>query len=89
MNPLGWTREHQVALLLAVAIGSGIGIAFAYMAAVSVGDTYSFSLWIINNMPFYRGWKSPINPSALGWGIFGGGIGAAIIYIKRFTAKPD
>ncbi len=95
MNPLQWKREHQLALLLTVAIGTGIGVAFGY--TVHRGG-YSFGSWLINNLPYYRdgncwgnncpsNWHLPRYYGAFGWGIFGGCIGAAIIYINRLIAK--
>jgi hypothetical protein len=34
MNPLGWKREHQIALAGATRLGFAIGIAYAYAKGI-------------------------------------------------------
>jgi len=75
VNPLAWKREHQLALGLAGLIGIGLGIVLGYLVyATGWGsDSVSFGYWL--NKPMWSG--------ALWWGLFGGVIGAVVIYMIR------
>lgn len=73
MNPLHWKKEHRLALCLAVGVGFLIG--------VIPGIEYASPFYCL----VYSGYCDPgagLRYLALiGWPLFGGGIGAAIIYI--------
>jgi hypothetical protein len=79
MNPLSWTREHQLALALAALIGAALATVLGYLVyAVGWGEgALSFENWI---------WRLFLGP--LWWALFGAVIGAAIIYVRNLTRAP-
>jgi len=76
MNPLRWSRPHQIALLLAAAVGVALGPLIGYgIYAVGSGaaGAMSFGFW------FDPAWR----PGVLLWPLFGSAISAAIVYISH------
>jgi hypothetical protein len=78
MNPLGWKREHQIALAGATLLGFAIGIAYAY----AKGNSLHFSDWL-----YYAFNPRYLNFGEFGWGIFGAIIGAAVIYMAQLMKR--
>ncbi len=76
MNPLRWKRNHQIALVLAIAVGASLGIVVGYLVYSSgrgAGGAISFGYWL----------SRPLRSAGLWWGLFGAGVGAAAIYLRR------
>lgn len=75
MNPLQWSKQHQAALLLAIAIGGVFGILLGYVFyALGYGSgAVSFGYWI----------SQPVRGNVAEWGLFGGAVGAATIFVIR------
>lgn len=78
------SRQHRLALLLAIAVGIGAGVVIGYLA-YAVGRTEAISLgsWLDNS--FRWGWGGFRYPG-IWWGVAGGAAGAALFYIRRLTA---
>ena len=70
MNPLDWSRQHQVALALAVFIGAALAMAWG-------GNWNSVTRCV------KYGYQCDRARSTLYWGIFGGVLGASTIYVVR------
>ncbi len=83
MNPLFWKREHQVALLCAIAIGAFIGtIVMAYQVQACVrpfqGSRQLYFLGI--------GWSSFLGAcwfTIVFWPVAGAIVGAGMVYIRQ------
>lgn len=71
MNPLWWKREHQIALAAAAALGLVIGL--------------TWGLHHVHYRMFPDFWRSDGTYwlSVGAWGLFGGAIGAAFVYIRQ------
>lgn len=91
MNPLTWKREHQIALGLAVGVGITVGVIVGYMvyaAGSGAGGASSFGYWFESSFRLkYRsfGFRRP----GIWWGLTGGLIGAALIYIRLLSRKDE
>jgi hypothetical protein len=79
MNPLTWTREHQLALAIAALIGAAVATVLGYVVyAVGWGEgALPFESWI---------WRVFLGP--LWWALFGAVIGGAVIYVRNLTRAP-
>ena len=78
MNPFRWSKEHQVALILALVVGAVVGVVVGYLAyASSTGADGAVSIYY---------WVKYRSPSYLWWGIGGAAVGGALIYIKRLNS---
>jgi hypothetical protein len=79
MNPLGWSREHQLGLLVAALIGAALGTVLGYIVyAVGWGEgALPFENWI---------WR-PLR-GAIWWALFGAVIGGASIFVRNLTREP-
>lgn len=82
MNPLGWKREHQVALLVASAIGAFVVTAFMFRTISScagrfTGSTEYYPVFGILWGPFL----AECGILIIGWPTVGTIIGAAIVYV--------
>jgi hypothetical protein len=79
MNPMKWKREHQLALVLASALGFLFGMMFGIYRVSPYGHSINLDpsgiccdhlvsiYWFLVSL----------------WGIFGVGIAAAIVYIRQ------
>jgi hypothetical protein len=80
MNPFGWSREGQMALVLAAVLGAPFGMLvgyFAYAVGTGAGGAISFGPWLFD-------WS--YHPSRFfGWGAFGAIAGASFVYISRIA----
>jgi hypothetical protein len=79
MNPFTWRLEHRIALALAFVVGAALGVVLGYLlyaSARGADGALSFHYWL----------KHPLRFAGLWWGLFGGVVGAAIIYIKRLSS---
>lgn len=80
MNPLNWSRNLQVALILAIAIGAMVGTVLGYLVYASAQGAdggISFQYWV----------RHPLRYAGLWWGVFGAAIGVGFIYLKRLTSN--
>lgn len=79
MNPLGWKREHQVALGAAALLGLALGLAFGYARD---GHLEGFWDWLVTalnpNYPTYTG---------TGWAAFGALIATAVVYTAQLMRR--
>jgi hypothetical protein len=72
MNPLQWKREHQIALVCAFVLGAILG----WMLGLRL-TTAHFAAYL-DRWRYVRYW------AAVGsWGLFGGAIGAVLVYIRQ------
>ena len=79
VNPALWKREHRAALVLTTAIGICLGLVVGYLAyATGSGDERAapFTHWIDYSFD-----------SGIWWGLFGGTMGAAIIYVVQLLRQ--
>ncbi len=79
MNPMNWSREHQIALLLAVLIGITVGviIGYAVYAAGSGADgARSMSVWLT---------QYPTRHGVHWWALTGGLVGVGVTFFRRLT----
>lgn len=82
MNPLKWERPHQVALIIAIAVGSALGTVLGYFVFIAGGVAYSFEAYIRD------WWIGPYSRMYVPiWTIFGALVGAAAIYVRRLTSR--
>src|ERR1700730_12178769 len=80
MNPfISWSREHQVALLIAALIGAALATVLGYIVyAVGWGEgALPFESWI---------WRLLGGP--LWWALFGAVMGAASIFVRNLMRAP-
>jgi hypothetical protein len=79
MNPLSWSREHQLGLLVAALIGAALATVLGYFVyAVGWGEgALPFENWI---------WR-PLR-GAIWWALFGAVIGGAIIFVRNLMREP-
>lgn len=80
MNPLDWTREEQVGLVVAALIGASLAVPLGYLlhaTAQGAEGAVSFGTWT----------NYPIRNGLLGWALFGGLVGALVVYVRRLTAR--
>ena len=72
MNPFSWSREHQLALLVAALIGAALATVLGYIVyAVGWGEgAVPFESWILRLL------RGPI-----WWALFGAVIGGASIFV--------
>jgi len=87
MDPLNWRREHQVALLLGVAIGIAIGLLIGYMYdglwSMFVGIRVAMSA-TAGNVPPAKAVAAWLGTgSSFRWGAFGALVGGAAIYTRQ------
>lgn len=75
MNPLRWSREHQIALLLLIAIGAALGVVIGFFAWSAGRDRGTFSYYL--TYPSYNG--------VYYWGVFGAVIGGGIMYAIKLV----
>ena len=79
MNPFSWSREHQVALLIAALIGAALATVLGYIVyAVGWGEgALPFESWI---------WRLLGGP--IWWAFFGAVMGAASIFVRNLMRAP-
>src|SRR5215207_6088784 len=79
MNPLRWSRSHQVALMIAVIIGAALAVVFGYLADSAGSGAeggVGFGWWF--GHPLRYKWP--------GWAAFGAAIALGSIYICQLTS---
>jgi hypothetical protein len=80
MNPFEWRRKEQLALILGAVVGIPLGMVlgyFLYAAGSGAAGAISLGSWLFN-------WS--FHPSRFfGWGLFGGVVGASIVYISHLV----
>lgn len=89
MNPLGWKREHQIALLLAIAVGIVAGVVVGYLVYASgrgADGASGFGSWLKYSFRFYRR-SFEFQRPGIWWGLTGGSVGAALIYIRILSQQ--
>ena len=79
MNPLSWSREHQIALLAAALIGAALGIVLGYLVYAAG--------WGEGAVPF-GSWLGRLLDGPIWWALFGAVIGGAIIFIRNLLHGP-
>jgi hypothetical protein len=79
MNPISWSREHQLGLLVAALIGAALATVLGYIVyAVGWGEgALPFENWI---------WR-PLH-GAIWWALFGAVIGGASIFVRNLMRQP-
>ncbi len=80
MNPLQWKKEHQVALVLAVVVGTALGVVLGYLVYATgrgAAGGIRWSYWI----------NSPLGYGGLWWGAFGALVGGALVYLKILLSR--
>jgi hypothetical protein len=79
MNPFSWSREHQLALLVAALIGAALATVLGYIVyAVGWGEgAIPFESWILRLL------RGPI-----WWALFGAVIGGASIFVCILPRAP-
>jgi hypothetical protein len=79
MNPFSWSREHQLALLVAALIGAALATVLGYIVyAVGWGEgAVPFESWILLLL------RGPI-----WWALFGAVIGGASIFVCILIRAP-
>ena len=79
MNPLNWSREHQIALLVAALIGAALATVLGYLVyAVGWGEgAVPFASWL---------WRLLGGP--IWWALFGAVIGGASIFVRNLMRGP-
>jgi hypothetical protein len=79
MNPFSWSREHQLALIVAAFVGAALATVLGYIVyAVGWGEgALSFENWILRLL------RGPI-----WWALFGAVIGGASIFVRKLMREP-
>ncbi|CAN5554389.1 hypothetical protein BH23BAC4_BH23BAC4_01940 [soil metagenome] len=72
VNPFQWSREHQISLVLALAVGFFVGHVFGYLV-------YGIARDAAGGVPFAYWAGRPLRYSGLWWGLAGAIVGAALI----------
>jgi hypothetical protein len=78
-NPVSWSREHQVALLIGALIGAALATVLGYIVyAVGWGEgALPFESWI---------WRPLGGP--IWWAFFGAVMGGASIFVRNLMRAP-
>ena len=79
MNPLSWSREHQIALLGAALIGAALATVLGYLVYAAG--------WGEGAVPF-ENWILRLFAGPIWWALFGGVIGGASIFVRNLTRAP-
>jgi uncharacterized membrane protein YdcZ (DUF606 family) len=79
MNPFGWSREHQLALLIAALIGAALATVLGYLM-YSVG-------WGEGALPF-ENWIWRLLRGPIWWALFGAVIGSAFVFVRNLLHAP-
>ena len=80
LNPMNWSRNEKIAMLLAALIGVIIGVVvgyFAHSAAGGASGGMRFGRWL--DFPLRAGW--------IWWALVGGLVGIGFIYVRRLTSE--
>ena len=91
MNPLGWKREHQIALAVAALIGMIVGPVvgyIAYAAGAGAGGAVDFSYWIWTCAAFSGRDSCAFSSfSSIWWSFAGAIVATGIVYVRRLTSS--
>ena len=79
MNPLSWSREHQIALLLTALIGAAVATVLGYLVYAAG--------WGEGAVPF-ESWLARLSGGPVWWALFGAVIGGASIFVRNLMRGP-
>jgi hypothetical protein len=79
MNPLNWSREHQLAMLIAAVIGAALATVLGYLVYASG--------WGEGAVPF-ESWLWRVFGGPIWWALFGAVIGGAIVFVRNLLRGP-
>jgi hypothetical protein len=79
MNPLTWSREHQIALLLTAVIAAALGTVLGYIV-------YALG-WGEGALPF-QSWLWRLFQGPVWWALFGAVVGAAGVFVRNLMHAP-
>ena len=79
MNPLSWSREHQIALCLAALIAAALATVLGYLVYAAG--------WGEGAVPF-GSWLGRLLDGPIWWALFGAVIGGAIIFVRNLLLAP-
>jgi len=79
MNPLNWSREHQIALCVVALIGAALATVLGYLVYAAG--------WGEGAVPFGN-WLGRLFDGAIWWALFGAVIGGAIIFVRNLLHSP-
>ena len=79
MNPLSWSREHQIALCLAALIAAALATVLGYLVYAAG--------WGEGAVPF-GSWLGRLLDGPIWWALFGAVIGGAIIFVRNLLHAP-
>ena len=79
MNPLSWSREHQIALCLAALIAAALATVLGYLVYAAG--------WGEGAVPF-GSWLGRLLDGPIWWALFGAVIGGAIIFVRNLLHGP-
>ena len=84
MNPLGWKREHQVALLMAILAGAALGVVLGYLvyaAPKGADGGIGFESWL------RRSFRWSYRARGIEWALFGAFFGGAAVYLRQLLRR--
>ncbi len=100
MDPLNWKREHQVALVVSVIAGATLGVLLGYLvqaAGAGPSGVRSLEVWLTQPLVGYveaniggvvmSGGLALVAPERFGWGLFGGILGGAVVFIAQLLRR--
>jgi hypothetical protein len=79
MNPLSWSREHQLALPIAAVIGAALATVLGYLVYAAG--------WEVGAVPF-ESWLRRLFGGPIWWALFGAVIGGAIVFVCNLLRRP-
>jgi hypothetical protein len=79
MNPLSWSRDHQIALCLAALIAAALATVLGYLVYAAG--------WGEGAVPF-GSWLGRLLEGPIWWALFGAVIGGAIIFVRNLLHGP-
>jgi hypothetical protein len=79
MNPLNWSREHQIALCVAALIGAALATVLGYLVYAAG--------WGEGAVPF-GSWLGRLFDGPIWWAVFGVVIGGAVIFVRNLLHGP-
>lgn len=92
MNPLHWKREHQIALVMAIALGAAVGWFIGLREVSPYGHEY-WTLWCQAPSAFYGSDCTFIEPGywllVVVWAAAGSTFSATIIVIRQLLHMGD
>jgi hypothetical protein len=80
MNPLNWSRQHQIALCVAALIGAALATVLGYLVYAAG--------WGEGAVPFGN-WLGRLFDGPIWWALFGAPIGGAVIFVRNLLISAD